>query len=799
MTGPLVLPEDVQIVSLVGVSASLRKQIGADSQDYALTKPRSRTLSKVIDAQGAALLREFTKPTTLVDAILRFSEATQQDPVDVLEDAYPLLESCLLAKLLVTPGVDANPIQPSFADGDLVAGWRVEECIQVLDDTELYRVSAAGREGALKIARPGVVPEVLAFLQRESRILERLNGRVAPPLLARGKTDDGQAYLVTQWISGQWCSEAASGWRVASREPLPPPLLAMCGRIMDAYAVLHELGVVHSDVHHRNLLIGESGEIRIIDYGLSRVEDDTDLADAPRGGVGFFLDPECATSMFAGQMPPFSTRLGDQYSVAALIYNLLTGHHYLNFAYEKEKLLQQIVEQPPVPLAERGIMGRTALDRVLERALSKQPTARFSDMGAMAVSFRQAASGSGSTLQVVKRIKAREAGFRTDPIHASRWLDSFLRITADATMVFPACGDPCPPSSQDSEAGDIAYALFRIACTREDAKVGALAARWLDRAIREATFDGATPKHDRYVAANQGIVRLACLQALQAHSIGDSSTLNAAVQIVARLLSQPPETLDITNGKSGWLVTLSRLVDAFGWDQRSQRERLMQAGNALLTLLWQQIDQLPTIDESSAGTYLGIADGWAGYLYATLRWMQSAHAPAPANLQARLEELAEQSRWRECLAAWASQPQRESLECGGWSAGSTGFVFLWSLAHRLLQNSRWLSLTEAAGWAAYRPREEGWDLCCGLTGKAYSQLHLFKHTGDQVWLDNAFVMASLAVQQAQAEDSDGRVLPSFGLYRGRAGLAVLISDLERPEFSSMPCFEDEGWPVAADR
>jgi serine/threonine-protein kinase len=681
----------------------------------------------------------------------------------------------------------------------LVAGWRVEECIQVLDDTELYRVSAAGRQGALKIARPGVVPGFLAFLQREARILERLNGRVAPPLLARGATDDGQAYLVTQWISGQLCSEAASGWRAASRELLPQPLLAMCGRIIDAYAVLQELGVMHSDVHQRNLLIEESGEIRIIDYGLSRVEDDTELADAPRGGVGFFLDPECATSMLAGQMPPLSTRSGDQYSVAALIYNLLTGQSYLNFAYEKEVVLQQIVEQPPVPLAERGIIGWTALDRVLERALSKQPTARFPDMRAMAASFRQAASGSGSTSQIAKRTKARAAGFLTDPTHASRWLDSFVRATSDATMVFAACEDTCPPSSPALEAGDVAYALFRIACTREDAKLGALAARWLDRAIRETAVDGATPKHDRSVAANQGIVRLACLQALQAHSVSDFSTLNAAVQIVVQLLRQPPENMDMTNGKSGWLVTVSGLVDALGWDQGSQRERLVQAGNALLTLLWQQIDELPTIDKSSAGTCLGIADGWAGYLYATLRWMQSAHTSAPASLVARLEELAEQSCWRECRAGWPSQPQPESLEYGGWSSGSAGFVFLWSLAHRLLRNSCWLSLAEAAGWDACQPREEGWDLCCGLTGKAYSQLHLYKHTSDRVWLDNAFVMATLAVQQAQMADSGGRVLPSFGLYRGMAGLAVLISDLERPEFSAMPCFEEEGWPIAADR
>ncbi|MGB9255240.1 MAG: hypothetical protein WCC25_10440 [Candidatus Korobacteraceae bacterium] len=84
MTGLLVLPDDVEIVSLAKLPESMRVQLGGERRDYAVTRPRSRVPSKVIDAQAAALLCEFKTPTTLVDAILSFSQTVQRQPTDVL-------------------------------------------------------------------------------------------------------------------------------------------------------------------------------------------------------------------------------------------------------------------------------------------------------------------------------------------------------------------------------------------------------------------------------------------------------------------------------------------------------------------------------------------------------------------------------------------------------------------------------------------------------------------------------------------------------------------------------------------
>jgi eukaryotic-like serine/threonine-protein kinase len=795
MTGPLVLPDDVQIVPLSRFPSSVRVQVGGEIEDYAITRPRSRVPSKVIDAQAAALLREFAKPTTLVDAILRFATAAQREPQEVLEAVYPFLENCLLAKLLVVPGSSAEAIQPTLSVGDYVAEYRIEAVVQVLADTELYRVSADDQQAALKIARPSTDPSTRQMIEREARILERLHGEIAPHLLRFGVTADGRAYIATEWISGETCAEAAAALRTASQEPLSQALVSLCGSVLDAYAKLHSFGVIHADVHFRNLLVEKTGAVRIIDYGLSRGEDDSELATAPRGGVGFFLDPECAAAGLSQSPPPQSSRASEQYSVAALIYYLLTGHHYLDFSYEMDVMLRQIVEQPPTPLAVQGLPGCTALDKVLGRALSKDSSARFPDVKAMAAAFRQAVSRCESPIPVKKLVEGLPPATSEDLRYAREWLNSFLDSLSDPTRFLPSHA----PVSVVDEIADIAYGLFRIACVREDAKLSAVASRWLDRALREnqkTESDSAKMTEAQetvgLISSHQSSIGIACIEALMAHATGDTYGRDSATKRFLQLSGNAGEEPDIVTSKSSTLLLLSLMLEAFRWEPASPKLQLKESGNQLLASLWQQLDWMPAIAESRADSALGMAHGWAGYLYATLRWIRSAQGQAPANLGSRLEQLAEQFHWHG-PCAWCSFRARPNTS-GGWCNGSAGHVFLWSAAYLQQRDTRWLRLAEGCGQEVRRPREEGYDLCCGLAGKAYSQLHLYKHTGDRLWLDSAASMAVHALRQAQHADKTDRLPIPFSLYQGKTGLAVLLADLERPECSAMPLLEEEGWP-----
>jgi len=805
MIGAVVLPEDVEIIPLAKLPASIRAQIGADGHEYAVTRPRSRVPSKVIDGQAAELLRQFKKPTTLVEAILRFSKTVGREPTQILEEVYPFLESCLMAKLLVEPGAASEAIRASFDRGDLIANWQVQECIQALSDTELYRVRGGNLEAALKIARTGSGRQVKQSLEREAAILSRLNGRVAPRIIFSGELDDGRTYFVMEWIAGDLCGEAAAAMRAAADEPLPAPLLALCSKILDAYATLHDLGVIHSDVHPNNLLVMRGEEVRIIDLGLSRADTgDLELAP-PRAGVGFFFEPEYAKAVLAGAMPPLSSRAGDQYSVAALVYSFLSGRHYLDFSYGKEEMLHQIAEQPTIPLTARGLRCAGALDEVLSRALSKDLSARFPDMHAMADAFRDTVNGLHRPAPGAEDSSASDA---TAMPHdefgkAEDWLESILESLSDPDMGLPIVGIRYPTASLTYGAAGIAYGLFRIACVREDAGLCALAERWLDRAAREIGSDagfyqadvGITPETVGRISPYHLPAGVACVQALIAHSFGDWYGRSRAVERFLQFSERECESLDLTVGRSGTLLALSTLVDAFGWDKAAEQERLVDAGNKLFADLWRQLDAMPSIPDEGRAANLAMAHGWAGYLYATLRWSRSAQISPPSGCQARLAQLAEKAQWLGSRAFWPSQAGSGSSGAGGWCSGSAGFVFLWTLAHRLWPDPQWLSLAKAAGHDAFHARDEGLSLCCGLTGKAYSQLNLFKHTGDRNWLDNAHTLAKLAVRTAENAKTTAEPRIPFSLYKGDLGLAVMVAELEHPECSALPFLEDEAWPT----
>lgn len=74
-----------------------------------------------------------------------------------------------------------------------------------------------------------------------------------------------------------------------------------------------------------------------------------------------------------------------------------------------------------------------------------------------------------------------------------------------------------------------------------------------------------------------------------------------------------------------------------------------------------------------------------------------------------------------------------------------------------------------------------------MAGQAYSQLALYRATGDEEWLDSARSLAAAAERIGAA----GTPHP-FSLYKGEPGVAVLLADLAAPAYAAMPFFESEG-------
>ncbi|MFP2928277.1 lanthionine synthetase LanC family protein [Pyxidicoccus sp. 3LG] len=771
VSSTLVLPPDVVIVPVERLAPEVRARASCQDGDSAITRPRSRAPSRILDRDSARLVAEFREPTTLLAAVLRYCLAERLEPMPTLEAAWPMLQGLIRARLLVPEdSEEARDIQPSLRPGDSLHGFQVVRCVQVLEDMEVFEARAPeGEPVALKMAR-GEAPGPRALLAHEARVLGELAGQVAPRLI-----DSGRAFLAMEWCPGTRVAPSSGGRDEA---------LARGIAVLETFAALHARGVVHGDVHPGNVLLAPDGSVRLVDFGLARLLGEPADSAPPRGGVAFFQEPELARASLAGRRPPPASVAGEQYSLAAMVWWLVTGHYAFDFSLERRELLQQLAEATPVPFSARGLEPWPEVEAVLLRALSKEPSERHASVADLARALRAAMEPGG-------RVEARGAG-------TNGLLESVLEKARPGGLWLEQGFPAVPCCSVNFGAAGLAHALYRMAVQQDAPELISLADVWCVRALQRMGEPHAflLPEQDLsedvvdacsvlHTAGGLHVVR-----ALVAQAMGDVPTCERAVTEFLGGLEAPWRVLDLALGRGGALLGCSLLHEALPCSS------LLAAGTQVSRELMERLEQHGGIAEERAPLNLGIAHGWAGLLYVLLRWCGTSGTPVPSFVKARLEELAglgEPSgrglRWR---WEWARQGDVwVSVSMPGWCNGSAGYVFLWSLAHRMLGGSRWLELAELAAWDAWDGGLGPANLCCGLTGRAYALLNVYRATGDSAWMERARCLGERAVTLSQGPE------PHPGsLFKGDVGLALLLSDLRTPETARMPFFEDEGWPRA---
>lgn len=806
MTSPLVLPNDVVLVPVRELASPLRQQMACDEEDFAITRPRSRTPSKIVDPDTASLLQEFRTPQTVAAAILRYSRAVQADPEEILDAAFPVIENLFKARLLVAADSEASDaIVASYQPGDTIDRFVVQRCVQVLEDTELYHVvDTDGRPAALKLARlaGNVMPPAFA---RERAVLLHLDGQVNPRFLGDG-TADGRHYLALEWCPGVNAVLAADALR---RNPGPlsrARLSELCQRIAHAYAHLHAQDVIHGDVHPRNLLVDDDGQVKIVDFGLARLRHQrNEFSTARRGGIAFFFEPEYARARLAGKRPPAASRAGEQYAVAVMLYLLLAGTHYLDFSIEKRAMLRQIAEDAPLSFADRGAAPWPAVEEVLGAALKKRARDRYASLAEFANDLAAAAAAEPALPRVPVALAS------TSPVDlrpAQQLLASVMQRVGLGGHLLDARTTEAPTASVKMGAAGVAYALYRIASVQEDARQLALADRWADKAEQLVGQDDAfynptldlTPAVLGAVTPYHTASGIYAVQALIAHARGDFVSQQAAVDAYVRAATAPCTNPDLTLGRAGVVLIGALLLETMKNNRLLDGSGLRTFGNDTLQSIWEQVGPYQPVSEDRQLAYLGIAHGWSGILYATLRWCQATGQPIPAAVEPRLRQLADCAepaghglRWRRKNARHSRDGRRHDRDAGidylsGWCNGSAGHIFLWTLAHRLFGDADYLALAEGAAWHAWEDAESVGDLCCGLAGRAYGLLNLYKYSGEVQWLHRGQELAVRAADVVQKV-----ALRRDGLYKGEVGVAVLAADLSRPQEACMPFFEGEGW------
>lgn len=797
MTGSLVMAADTVLLSVDQLSSETRRQIQASEGDYAITRPNSRTTTRVVDSDAAKLLEEFRRPTTVVEAVIRYCSGTKEDPESTLEAAFPMLEKLLHARLLLpADSPQAQSVRPLLDTGCRFAGAEVLACLQSLEDTDVYRVKTFGGEhAALKVLRSEADPEVARMFDREAFVLAHLNAIVSPALLS-SRIENGTRYLMLSWCEGSDCVSAAAALRSAGDQT---GLLRLALSVLDAYVQLHAQQVVHSDVHPRNILVDENGSVRIIDFGLARISGvENEFRRSERGGLGYFFEPEYANALRSGQYSPLSSMLGEQYAIGALIYFLLTSKHYVNFYFERNEMLRQIEEDAPLPFESRGLQPWPALEEILGKALAKDPAGRFPTTAAFAAALRSvsvpAPPDASSDASTTSYASARE--------NLTRLLK---RLDVSAPLLQSGIA-LAPKASINYGSGGVACALHTISCARQDATILALADLWGERAARDARLNDAwycadieiTPDTVGRVSPYHTESGVYFIRALIAHSRGDLvAQQDAVLGFIAAVNQAPEDSLDLTLGRSGILLAAARLIATLRPDS-VLHTAISELGSTTIASIWQQLDSYSPITECPEIPYSGIAHGWAGMLYATLCWCRASGAEAPSNASERLNQLAALARHSGRQARWCWSTVREPGQVpgpfmAGWCNGSAGQVYVWLAAYCAMKESQYLVLAEKAAWHAVEAEAGIGNLCCGLSGQAYALLALYRQTRERSWLHRAQVLAEKSAitfrDMPTGGEFDVLALRPNSLYKGELGVAVLAADLENPDGSAFPAFE----------
>ena len=257
---------------------------------------------------------------------------------------------------------------------------------------------------AIKVLHPEV--EKLAGLVDRFEREAVAGARVQHPNVAAavdfGKLDDGSYFLVLEYVEGTPLSAVLDGvGRLA-----PARALRIARQIADALAAVHAKGIVHRDVKPQNTLLGRDDHVKIIDFGLAKVDIGSATGRKPAkrevpltaAGVVFgtpaYLAPEAALGMGAVDAR------SDLYAVGVTLYEMLTG--CLPFQEKDPALLfkQQRLEDPP-SLRQRApdVAVPAAAEVVAMRLVQRDPADRYQ-------SAREAVAAIDEALRTLARPRA---------------------------------------------------------------------------------------------------------------------------------------------------------------------------------------------------------------------------------------------------------------------------------------------------------------------------------------------------------------------------------------------------------
>jgi serine/threonine protein kinase/Tfp pilus assembly protein PilF len=182
---------------------------------------------------------------------------------------------------------------------------------------------------------------------------------------------EGQTFIAMVHIKGESLKNMlASG-------PLDiSDTLTIVIQIAEGLQEAHENGIIHRDVKPANIMLTTKGQAKIMDFGLAKLSWGVDLTKtATIMGTVAYMSPEQAR----GEKVDHRT---DIWSLGAMLYEMLTGERPFKVRHD-QAVLYAILNEDPVPITEIKKDIPQDLEKIVKKALEKDPKKRYSDMDTM--------------------------------------------------------------------------------------------------------------------------------------------------------------------------------------------------------------------------------------------------------------------------------------------------------------------------------------------------------------------------------------------------------------------------------